>query len=81
MKTLIKVIFNPEKVIKSEELKNLKGGFRVDNATCYCKDSSGTIHLQETMGDCNCEKGTRWVTSSCWAEHWAYSYCDCSPCT
>lgn len=38
MKTLKKLAINPEKVIKNEELANLKGGYWF---MCVCSDGSG----------------------------------------
>jgi hypothetical protein len=43
MKKLNKLIINPEKVIKNEELVNLKGGTYADlcgPGTCYCCTTS-----------------------------------------
>jgi hypothetical protein len=81
MKKLNKVIINPVKVIKNEELVNLRGGYiGTGNSTCYCKDSGGTTHITETFEDCNCSKETRWVSNTCLPAHLNYSYCDCNPC-
>lgn len=66
-----------KKVIKNEELVNLKGGY--GSGSCYCQDSSGYVHFEEqaTFPDCTPEYVRRWVETNCWPEHQAYSGCNC----
>jgi len=80
MKKLGKISINPEKVIKNEELVNLRGGYGEGNSTCSCKDASGNVILTETMWDCGCSKEDRWVQNTCAETHWSFSGCDCHPC-
>ena len=40
MKKLKKLLINPEKVIKNEELVNLRGGEYGPTACCLCKDGN-----------------------------------------
>lgn len=75
MKTLKKISINPERVIKNEELVNLRGGFGGSGVNCYCVDSLGTVHLTDTIPDCSTKQ--RWINSNCWPQHQPYSYCDC----
>ena len=42
MKKLKKLLINPEKVIKNEELVNLRGGY--GNGTCGAVSGSGSIY-------------------------------------
>jgi len=50
MKKLNKLIINPEKVIKNEELVNLRGGY--GDHWVSCKDSSGSGTCGFTVPDC-----------------------------
>lgn len=77
MKKLNKLIINPEKVIKNEELVNLRGGYGYGSIQCYCKDAGGTTHFTGSIDDCS--KADRWVNNMCWDMHQPYSYCDCYP--
>jgi len=43
MKKIGKLSINPEKVIKNEELVNLRGGYGGGSGSLYCKNSSGTV--------------------------------------
>ena len=40
MKKIGKITINPEKVIKNEELVNLRGGYESDPCTCTCQNIS-----------------------------------------
>jgi len=42
MKKLGKLLINPEKLMKNEELLNLKGGYE-GMAVCVCTDNTGVI--------------------------------------
>ncbi len=44
MKKLGKILINPEKVIKNEELLNLRGGYDIEGCPCYvsCKVTGGS---------------------------------------
>jgi len=76
MKKLGKLTINPEKVIKNDELVNLRGGYGGGGSiTCQCRDALGTVHLTDTIDDC--AKEERWVNSNCWPQHKQYSGCDC----
>jgi len=76
MKKLGKLTIDAEKMIKNKELVNLKGGYGGGGSiTCECKDSSGYVHLTETIDDC--DKEDRWIENTCWAIHQPYSGCDC----
>lgn len=69
MKKLGKLSINPEKVIKNEELVNLRGGYLYD---CWCFGTDE--HLQIEAIDLD---EARDVTS----EHCVYGgYCDIDPC-
>ena len=43
MKKLGKLTINPDKIIKNEELVNLRGGYEGGSGTCGAKSSSGTV--------------------------------------
>ncbi len=76
MKKIGKLTINPEKVIKNEELVNLKGGgYGGGSIICECRDSGGTVHFTGSIDDC--DKEDRWVENMCWASHQDYSGCDC----
>ncbi|MFZ5430224.1 MAG: hypothetical protein ACOZDD_08330 [Bacteroidota bacterium] len=84
MKKLGKLSINPSKVMKNEELVNLKGGYGGGyggDVSCVCKDFYGTIHYQgSTTWDCGCYAAARWIRDMCWPQHQQYSYCNCNPC-
>ena len=63
MKTLGKLKINPEKVIKNEELVNLKGSYSGVNC-CYC-DGHGIL-LITRESDCYTECVTLWGTAGHW---------------
>jgi hypothetical protein len=48
MKKIGKLTINPEKVIKNEELVNLKGGYGEDLQRVSCFDNSGYLGYIET---------------------------------
>ena len=53
MKTLKKISINPEKVIKNEELVNLRGGY--NGCTCICGNGRsiyGPINDSECRQEC-----------------------------
>jgi len=75
MKKIGKLSINSEKVIKNEELVNLRGEYGGSGVDCYCVDFFGTVHLTGTIPDCSTEQ--RWINSNCWVQHQPYSYCDC----
>jgi hypothetical protein len=81
MKKLGKLTINPEKVIKNNELVNLRGSYGGGGCTvtCYCMDASGYVHLQESFEDCGCTTTNRWITNTCWAQHQPFSYCEPCP--
>ena len=71
MKKLGKLSINPEKVMKNEELINLKGGY--DDGyeswyTCTCTDESGNIAFQEDI-DINDWAIDRYLNDLCWSGH------------
>lgn len=68
MKKLRKLSINPEKVIKNEDLLNLKGGYTT-TIKCYSEGwSSGCMgFLGEIQGDCN-----KWQLECYNAGHIAY---------
>jgi hypothetical protein len=51
MKKIGKIKINSEKVIKNEDLVNLRGGYD-DWHYAACKDSSGNTLCGTTVGDC-----------------------------
>ncbi len=84
MKTLKKISINPGKVLKTDELVNLKGGYGGnDNVTCYCEDDQGYVHLEDSFSNCTdqcVDIQNRWVNSNCAEIHQPYSYCVCAMC-
>jgi len=69
MKKIGKLSINPEKVIKNEELVNLKGGYGTSGGVCVCCTISGS-------GNCvsegyffapfnNCDDALDWAYSQC----------------
>jgi hypothetical protein len=87
MKKLNKLSINLNKVIKNEELVNLRGGYgsySEPNTYCYCASSLGGEHIisQSFDAGCGCNNAIldRWIQSNCWPEHWGYSNCHCNPC-
>jgi len=66
MKLLTKLVINPEKVMKNEELLTLKGGL---GCTCTCYRSSDMYcygYLGSETGDCetDCSQITGWEDST-----------------
>jgi len=58
MKKLGKLTINPEKVIKNEELVNLRGGYGGDPCTCTCFDRITMDcygYMFSPTGDCTSE--------------------------
>jgi natural product precursor len=52
MKKLGKLTINPEKVIKNEELVNLRGGYYADlcsAGTCYCCTANGYTQCSNSI--------------------------------
>lgn len=70
MKKLGKITINPEKVIKNDELVNLKGGYDEDPGKVYCFDCNinllGTFSNPYCTGDllAQCQY---WYPGSCYA--------------
>ncbi len=63
MKKLGKLIINPEKVIKNEELVNLRGGDYGGQYWVSCKDNSGLTCGGFTQYSCN----DHWaIDMACW---------------
>ncbi len=67
MKTLGKLIINPEKVIKNEELVNLRGGY--GSGTCAWEGSS------EYAGQCNVTRYEAEYWSNTYGGHWCCDSC------
>jgi natural product precursor len=64
MKLLTKLVINPEKVMKNEELLTLKGGF---SCTCTCYDSGDMYcygYLLSEDGDCPTTCNELWSGST-----------------
>jgi len=57
MKKLGKLSINPEKVMKNEELVNLRGGY--ETACCFCNDdrnyAGGQYIVGSTESDCQAD--------------------------
>ena len=67
MKLLTKLVINPEKVMKNEELLTLKGGLGCDSCTCYrSSDDYCYGYLASTSGDCevDCPQFPGWEDST-----------------
>jgi len=73
MKTLIKLSINPEKVLKNDELKRLKGGDWC--GTCYIYECSTGNFVFDGPG---CGQDQSWVNQTC-NDLWnpSGSYCVC----
>ena len=76
MKKLKKLIINPEKVIKNEELVNLRGGYGSGTCAAICEMPDGG-HI------CNVSKSdAQWYSSACGDEggigHWCCDSCGSS---
>ena len=54
MKTLKKISINPEKVIKNEELVNLKGGYMGNFKCCWNNDLSNCSSCEYTSSSAQC---------------------------
>lgn len=85
MKKLGKLRINHNKVLKSNELVNLRGGQGNNNNTfCFCASSLGGDPIISGYLDsgCSCDPAymDRWIIYNCWQEHWSYSGCYCDPC-
>ncbi len=69
MKKLKKLLINPEKVIKNEELVNLRGG-SYEGPCCMCKDGNGAIGyvVGTTMEECgaDCKVAYPATTEAAW---------------
>ena len=89
MKKLGKLTINPEKVIKNEELVNLRGGYNMYLCWCYCDDpdeegtqyslcgsaiAGGTPGSTGCMNDCDAVYGVTNVTGFYWTDKNPYGY-------
>lgn len=50
MKTLNKIEFNPEKIMKNDELVTIKGGY--DACLCHCINGDNTYTIVSPDRDC-----------------------------
>jgi len=60
MKKLNKLQINPERILKTSELKSLKGGY--DDNFCYGHDS---LHCLSGLSPCLEYKNGQWICSNC----------------
>ena len=61
MKLLTKLVINPEKVMKNEELLTLKGGLDCESCTCYkSSDNYCYGYLASWTGDCDADCNEVW---------------------
>lgn len=65
MKLLTKLVINPEKVMKNEELLTLKGGLDCESCTCYrYQDDYCYGYLASTTGNCGWDCSEVWPGST-----------------
>ena len=75
MKKLGKLSINPEKVIKNDELVNLRGGYGDGNVQCECGEG-----YPFSYNDCTCSQAMmdRNLAGTC--APWDFGWCFCAPC-
>jgi len=87
MKKLGKLTINPEKVIKNEELMNLKGGYNSGTCAAYCDMDDGGFECNISRStaesyakECTALGGVgHWCCDSCSTSDWYDIWCVSGP--